>query len=103
MNKKSDEQIVQIALQIMKESPGTSKQKALRHAKDISKQRGRYKVTSSEKPSTSCRTDFDDLPPHVQRNIVRVNKAAAERKAAGRSLPSKNVVQGGAPGLGKGK
>jgi hypothetical protein len=93
--KKYEKDILEIAKEIMHESPGTTPQKALRHAKDIYRNRGNYKVTSEEKPTNDEKTPWEKLPEHIRENIKKQIKAKAEREKEGRILPTAHFVSGG--------
>lgn len=47
--KQNRETVLEIAKAIMRESPEATPQKALRHARDIYRNRGKYKVAAEEK------------------------------------------------------
>ena len=44
-----EQKIIEIAQEIIRDVPGTSPQKALRHAKDIYRNREKHKVSAEEK------------------------------------------------------
>ncbi|MDD4904719.1 MAG: hypothetical protein PHD39_00985 [Methylobacter tundripaludum] len=92
---KYERDILQIAKEMMRESHGTTYQKALRHAKDIYRNRGSYKVTSEEKPTNDERTPWEKLPEHIRENIKRQRKTKVEREKEGRVLPPVHFVSGG--------
>jgi hypothetical protein len=92
---KYEQDILEIAKAIMRESPGTTPHKALRHAKDIYRNRGRYKFTSEEKPTNNQRTPWEKLPEHVRETIKKQKRAETERKEEGRALPTAHFVSGG--------
>ena len=93
--KKYEQDIFEIAKEIMYESPGTTYQKALRHAKDICRYRGNYKVTAEEKPTNDEKTPWEELPEHIRENIKKQRRAKAEREKKGRILPTAHFVSGG--------
>jgi len=94
---KYEQDILEIAKEIMRESHGTTPQKALRHAKDIYQNRGSYKVTSEEKPTNDKKTSWEKLPEHIRENIKKQRKAEIEieREKEGRTLPTIHFVSGG--------
>lgn len=92
---KYQQDILEIAKAFMLESPGTTPQKALRHAKDIYRNRGSYKVTSEEKQTIAVKTPWNELPEHVRENIKKRRKIEAEREKEGRTLPTAHFVSGG--------
>lgn len=93
--KKAEEEILKIAKSIMRESLGTTPQKALRHAKDIYRTRGQYKVTAEKKSTSQEKTPWEKLPEHIRETIKRQKQAATAREADGRLLPTAHFVSGG--------
>ncbi len=87
--------ILEIAKAFMRDSPGTTPQKALRHAKDIYRNRGKYKITSEEKQISNIKTPWNELPEHVKANIKKRKMAETERKKRGMVLPAIHFVSGG--------
>ena len=79
----------------MKDSPRTSPKSALRQAKGIFKARGHYKVLAEEKPTSSKKTDRNDLPEHIRNTIHKQQQAQTERESAGRALPKAKYFPGG--------
>lgn len=92
---KYQQDILEIAKALMLESPGTTHQKALRHATDIYRNRGVYKVTSEEKQLIDVKTPWNELPEHVRDNIKKRRKIEAEREKEGRILPTAHFLSGG--------
>ena len=92
---KFEQDILDIAKAFMLESPGTTPHKALRHAKDIYRNRGSYKGTSEEKSTIDARTPWNKLPEEVRENIIKRRKIEAERANEGRTLPTAHFVSGG--------
>ncbi|WP_429231104.1 hypothetical protein [Aeromonas veronii] len=88
-------EIIELAKQIIRLSPGTTPQKALRHALDIQRQREHYRVSSEDKGDKNEKTAWTDLPEHVRATINRQKKAAEMRKKQGLSLPGWHKVSGG--------
>lgn len=91
----TEQTIIEIAKEIMRESPGTTPQKALRHAKDIYKHRGHYKVRADDKKPSYARTPWDKLPENIRRTIEKQRAAEEDRKRNGRRLPNTRFVPGG--------
>ncbi len=92
---KYQQDILEIAKAFMLESPGTTHQKALRHAKDIYRNRGNYKVRAEEKQTVDTKTPWNKLPEHVRENIKKQRKVETEREKEGRTLPTAHFVSGG--------
>jgi hypothetical protein len=92
---KSEQEIFEIAKAIMHDSPGTRPQKALRHAKDIWRKRGKYKITAEVKSQSQLRTPWDKLPEHIRETIKRQHRAEKERRKKGHVLPTAHFVSGG--------
>lgn len=93
--KQNRETILEIAKAIMRESPGTTPQKALRHARDIYRNRGKFKVAAEEKATSEEKTPWKQLPKYVKETIRKQKRAEAEREKDGRSLPTTHFVSGG--------
>ena len=93
--RRDEQAILEIAKQIMKDSPGTTPEKALRHAKDIYAKRRDYKVSSEQKVTDSSKTPWNELPEYVRVNIKRQKKAEKIREKARRKLPNTRFVRGG--------
>jgi len=79
----------------MRESPGTTPQKTLRHVKDIYRNHGRYKVTTEEKSTSDQRTPWEKLPERVGKNDQEAEATEATREKEGRILPTAHFVCGG--------
>lgn len=92
--KQNTEAVLEIVKAIMRESPGTTLQKALRHARDIYRNRGK-KVAAEEKATSDEKTPWKQLPEYVKETIRRQKRAEAEREKEGRSLPTAHFVSGG--------
>lgn len=90
-----EKEVLEVAKAMLRESPGTTPQKALRHAKDIVRNRGKFKVTAKEKVTNNDKTPYKQVPEHIRRTISKQRHAEQERAKAGRSLPTARFVKGG--------
>lgn len=72
--------VLEISKEILAANPSTTRQSALRHAKDIAKIRDSYKVASESKITNFSPTLWKDRPEHVKATIFRQRSAEQERK-----------------------
>lgn len=87
--------VLKIAREILAMRPGTHPKSALREASAIAKSRDTYRVTAEKKSGSGSRSDWDDLPGHVEATIRKQRQAASERKKSKRKLPDAEKVSGG--------
>lgn len=91
----TEQAIIAIAKEIMRESPGTTLNNALRHARDIAKHRGFYKIRAEDNQPTHAKTPWHKLPENVRRTIEKQRLAEEDRRRKGRELPRTKFVSGG--------
>ena len=89
-----EQKIIEIAQEIIRDVPGTSPQKALRHAKDIYRNRKKYKISAEEKSIEPQETRWGQIPEHVM-TILKQKKAQKKRESEGRELPQVHFFSGG--------
>ena len=90
-----EQKIIEIAQEIIRDVPGTSPQKALRHAKDIYRNRKKYKISAEEKSIEPQETRWEQIPEHVRMTILKQKKAQKKRESEGRELPQVHFFSGG--------
>ena len=81
------EAILSLVRKILRESPKTPPQEALRYAKSM--------VQHGKVSPDYLKTPFKRLPWHIKETIKKQKRAERERKESGGSLPRAHFVSGG--------